>query len=143
MTLPKLGSSPSNKEFKSLSEVVSEHLDSQINALNEKLKKTKFDEELKSDGPNVEIDKEIVQKIEQLKIIKDEPLPCSFDARDLLKIKIKLLKRRSTLAKVLCTNYRSSPIKLRRLKPDFPKRIKLFDFKTPSPDDGIKQYLKR
>lgn len=143
MTLPKLGTSPSNKEFKSLSEVVSEHLDSQINVINEKLKMTTLEEETKNDTLDVQIDKEIAKEIEQIKIVKDEPLPCSFDSRDLLKVRTCLLKCRSKLGKALCTNYRRSLRKLPKGKQIIPKRIKLFQFKTPSPDDGIRQHLKR
>lgn len=146
MTLPNLGTSPSNKEFKSLSEVVSNHLDSQISALNAELKNTTLDDDLKNDIFEEELNTQIIEKINQISIVKEEPLLCSFDAQDLnlFAIKIKLKKSRSKFAKVLCRSYkRSLNTKLSVNKQSLPKKIKLFNFDTPSPDDGIKRHLKR
>lgn len=144
MTLPSLGTSPSNKEFKSLSEVVSNHLDSQISTLNEELQNTTL-EDLTTDIEE-EINTKIIEKLDQISMVKEDPLLCSFDARDLnlFSIKIRLKKSRSKFAGVLCRNYKKTVnMKLSVNKASFPKKVKLFYFDTPSPDDGIKQHLRK
>lgn len=123
-------------EFKSLSEVVSNHLDSQITALNEELKNITLDVEEKANNG-------FVQQIEQLKIIEDESLPCNFDSKDLLEVQMKLVKTKTNFARVLCRKYKRSVLKLTVLQNVVPKKIKIFDFAAPSPDDGIKRYLKK
>lgn len=107
------------------------------------MKKTTLEEETKNNILDIQIVEDIVQKIEHVKFVKCESLPCSFDSRILLKTETSLLKCKSKFAKVLCINYKRSPINLQKKKHIIPKRIKLFEFKTASPDDSIKQHLKR
>lgn len=143
MTLPSLGTSPSNKEFKSLSEVVSHHLVSQISALNDKLQSTSLEDH---HDLVEERNTKIEEKLDQISMVKKHPLSCSFDTRDLnlFSIKIKLKKSRSKFARVLCRNYKKSfNMKLSVNKENLPKKVKFFNFHTPSPDDGIRQHLKR
>lgn len=144
MTLPNLGSSPSNKEFKSLSEVVSNHFDSQILTLNEGVKKTTLEDETNRCIPDVESNtNDLIKQIERVHIHQDQPLPCSFDSRDLLKIEFKLKKKRTRFAYVLGRKYKRSVIKLSVNRSVVNKKIKLFDFSTPSPDDYVRQHLKK
>lgn len=147
LALPQLGTSPNNTEFKSLSEVVANHLDIQINALNVELKNTTLEDVNSSD---------LVEKVDQItinqestidKISKnidtDISLPYGFDASHLMRIHLKLLKPKTQFANVLCKKYKRAVFKLNVTKKMTPKRIKIFDFNVPSPDDGIKVHLKK
>lgn len=141
-TLPNLSSSPSNKEFKSLSEVVSDHLDSQILILKEQFKDTTLEDETKNLNFETNED-DLIKKIEKVDISKDEPLPCSFDSSHFMKLRPKLQKNRTHFAYLLCKRYKRSVLKSPIKTTMIPRKIKVFTFDTPSPDDFIKRHLKR
>lgn len=140
-----LGTSPNNREFKSLSEVVSEHLDSQMSAINEELINIKLEEEIST---------KVIEKIDKLSIIQDDPfvsikrhedisLLCSFDVRPFLKTDVSLKKAHSKFAKIFCRNFKKPYVKITKTKLIVPKKIKFFTFDIPSSDDGIRQHLKK
>lgn len=139
-SIPNFGSSPSNREYKSLSEVVSNHLETQVSALNEELKNASLNDETET----VLIDEiNSITINEPLDIIEIKPLPCSFDVRYLMKVKCKFSKRPTSFARVMCKHYSRPVSKVSSGKKLLNKRIKIFEFNTPSPDDGIKQYLRK
>lgn len=136
-----LSSPLNNKEFKSLSEVVSNHLDSQIVTLNEELKNITLQKESTCATSKEQLNIDLLNSIDLLNIVEDKPLLCSFDSKDFLKNDFKLKKSRTKFAKVLCRHYRKLVLKLS--KKEVSKKMKTFYFNTPSPDDFVRKNLRR
>lgn len=85
----------------------------------------------------------IINRIENLNIGNDENLLCNFDCKNLVNVQFKLKKSRTKVAQLLCRKYNRPIVRLIMDKDVLSKKIKVFHFNTPSPDDGIKCHLKK